>query len=71
MTNEEKEECIGRWVTIINCVFKAEDAIRGDWEQRLRDARSSDQSTKEKVANDYTRAIAEEILGNYFRGGFE
>lgn len=56
------KEIIEHWKTIINAVFRAEDAIKGAWIERLNQTRNADNETKQKIADGYITAIAEEIL---------
>lgn len=55
------EEDIKHWQGIICCVFKAEDKIKGtEFLKNLKEKYID----VEKIANEYTKAIAEEILKN-------
>jgi len=61
-----KEELISRWIEIIPAVFVAEDHIQlsGNWKEKLKQAKLKKISPEErkKIAEDYVRAIAEEIV---------
>ncbi len=52
-----REQMISRWEKIIPTVFRAEDTIR----PRLQEIRNNEPD-KEKAAQQYFRAIAEEIV---------
>lgn len=54
---------VGRWMLLAAAVFSAEDAISGEWFPRLRAAKALPKEERDKVADDYLRALAEEILG--------
>ena len=62
---ESKEELIERWMTIASAVFAAEDNILDVWFPKLKVAKKCTQEEKQKIADDYLRAIAEEILKDY------
>jgi hypothetical protein len=50
---------------VVSAVFQAEDAINAKsptWKARLAEAKFADQETRDKVAQDYLYAIAEEIV---------
>ena len=51
---------IRRWMLICETVFWAEDRIKDEWYPKLKAANSL--SEKEKVKDDYLRALAEEIV---------
>lgn len=56
------QEDIKHWQTIIASVFKAEDAVNGiELLEKLKEEYKND---VEKIADEYTKAIAEEILKN-------
>ena len=56
------QEDVEHWQDIIACVFKAEDAIGGtDYLQTLKEQFSGNMKM---VAEEYTKAIAVEILKN-------
>lgn len=56
------EKDVEHWQTIIASVFKAEDAIKG--QQLLSKLGEKYGEDVEKIADEYTKAIAEEILKN-------
>ena len=65
-----KEEYIEHLCDVINAVFKAEDAVSKEWRPKLNDA--IDHATKgerDKIAQEYVHAIAEEMLAGYLRSG--
>lgn len=56
------EKDIKHWQFIIASVFKAEDAVNGiELLEKLKEEYKND---VEKIADEYTKAIAEEILKN-------
>lgn len=60
-----REEAITRWIGIAKTVFIADGKIADQWRPRLTEARSimdKQPEEAEKVANDYLRAVAEEIV---------
>ena len=64
MTENEKKKAIERWAGfIIPAVFKAESALQKEhpeWVERLRGVNEGNWA---EVAEEYCRAIAEEIVG--------
>ena len=64
MTEKEKKEAVERWAGfIIPAVFKAESALQKEhpeWVERLRGV---NEGNWVEVAEEYCRAIAEEIVG--------
>jgi hypothetical protein len=59
-----REEMIEHWASIASAVFKAEDAIKDEWQPKLQAAKNASSVTKEQVADAYLRAIATEIVDN-------
>ena len=59
---EYTQEDVKHWQSIIYSVFKAEDKIKGT--ELLKNLKEKYGENVEKVANEYTKAIAEEILKN-------
>lgn len=59
-----KKEQIEHWATIVSAVFRAEEAIKHDWLQKLRGAKHATPEERQKIADGYCRAIAMEILAN-------
>ena len=57
-----KEEAIERWADIAETVFWAEERIAKDWLDRLSDAPNLSKREQHKLAQDYCRAIAREIV---------
>lgn len=57
-----KEQQIAHWAAIVSTVFRAEDNIKAEWLPRLQEAKNLDEPLKEALADDYTRAIAAEII---------
>ena len=60
-----KEEIINHVADVAAAVFRAEDEIRPQWEERLRKMCDADEDTKQKTADAYLRAVAEELLSLY------
>ena len=54
------EESIEHWSWIVRAVFQAEHNIVDGWKERLEKAKDTDMA--DKVADEYVRAIATEIL---------
>ena len=46
-------------------VLRADAVVKPQWEERLRQTRNADQETKERMADEYLRAVAEEMLKAY------
>lgn len=60
-----KEQMIEHWMDIAAAVFRAEDEISDVWFPKLRAAKKDMPSDeRRKLADDYLRAIATEILEN-------
>lgn len=60
MTKKQRETYIERWAKyIIPAVFRAEDKVRPQWEEKLRGVTNEDAA---EVAEAYCRAIATEIV---------
>lgn len=57
-----REQQIAHWAAIVSTVFRAEDNIKAEWLPRLQQAATLDEPLKEALADDYTRAIAAEIV---------
>lgn len=57
-----REQQIARWTAIVNTVFRAKDNIKAEWLPRLQEAKNLDEPLKEALADDYTRAVAAEII---------
>ena len=55
---------IDRWALIARTVFVAEDAISEDWTPRLRSAKDLPKDERARLADEYCRAIAIEILSH-------
>lgn len=65
---EDRETMILHWMDIAAAVFKAEDEISDEWFPKLRATKDATKEEKAKIADEYLRAIATEILDN---GGWE
>lgn len=59
---KEREQQIEHWMGIAAMVFRAEDAIKGEWFPRLQATKDLPQEEKSKIADDYLRALAAEII---------
>lgn len=59
-----KEELINHWTLIVRAVITAEDAISEEWIPKLKAAKGGKNGEIEKVAHEYCRAIAIEILSH-------
>lgn len=57
-----REKMIEHWMGIISCVFSAEDKLRDEWTQRLKEALSMSPDERVELCDNYLRAIATEIL---------
>ena len=60
----KNEELIGHWALIARTVFAAEDAISKDWAPRIRVAKDLPKDERDRLADEYCRAIAIEILSH-------
>lgn len=60
----EDERMIEHWALIAKTVFAAEDAIKHDWLPKLRKAKDATPEERKKIADEYCRAIAKEILSH-------
>lgn len=58
------DKLIDRWALIARTVFAAEDAISEDWAPRLHAAKDLPKDERDRVADEYCRAIAIEILSH-------
>lgn len=56
------------WMDIAAAVFKAEDEISKDWFPKLRATKDATKEERARIADEYLRAIATEIIDN---GGWE
>ena len=64
MTEEEKKKAIERWsVFIIQAVFKAETKLQKEHPECVERLRGVNEGNWVEVAEEYCRAIAEEIVG--------
>ena len=57
-----REEAIERWSTIANTVFWAEEKISKEWHPKLKEAPKLSKEEQGKLADEYCRAIAVEVL---------
>lgn len=58
------ERMIRHWALIANTVFAAEDAIFAEWFPKLRAMKEAPKEERDKIADEYCRAIAKEILSH-------
>ena len=56
------ERMIEHWALIAKAVFAAEDAIYAEWLPKLRAMKEAPKEERDKIADEYCRAIAKEIL---------
>jgi len=61
---QSREELIDHWADIAATVFHAEDEISDEWFPKLRKAKELPGDERRKLAEDYLRAIAAEIVGH-------
>lgn len=61
---EDRETMILHWMDIAAAVFKAEDEISKEWFPKLRATKDATKEEKARIADEYLRAIATEILDN-------
>ena len=57
-----RDKAIERWKVIASTVFWAEENIAQDWDGRLKDGVNLPKDEQHKLADDYCRAIATEIV---------
>ena len=56
------EEKIAHLMAVVEAVFRAEENISAEWLPKLRAAKELPKEEREKVADDYLRAMAVELL---------
>ena len=56
------EEKIAHLMGVVEAVFRAEENISAEWLPRLRAAKELPKEEREKVADEYLRAMAIELL---------
>ena len=59
-----KEEQILHWMDIAAAVFRAEDEISKEWFPKLRATKDAPKEERARIADEYLRAIASEIIEN-------
>ncbi|MBQ7179791.1 MAG: hypothetical protein IJR87_00700 [Bacteroidaceae bacterium] len=60
-----KKEAVDRWAEfIIPAVFKAEEAISKEWDERLHAAPPMTREEQQQFADEYMTAIATEIVSH-------
>ena len=58
------ERMIEHWALIAKAVLVAEDAIGAEWFPKLRATTEAPKEERDKIADEYCRAIAKEILSH-------
>jgi hypothetical protein len=58
------EELIEHWALMAHTIFAAEDAICKEWFPKLRATKDAPKEERERIAHEYCRAIAIEILSH-------
>lgn len=58
------ERMIEHWALIAKTVLVAEDAISDEWFPKLRATKDAPKEERDKIADEYCRAIAKEILSH-------
>ena len=58
------ERMIEHWALIAKAVFTAEDAISDEWFPKLRATKDAPKEVRDRISNEYCRAIAKEILSH-------
>lgn len=58
------EKMIEHWAFIAKAVLVAEDAIGAEWFPKLRATKDAPKEERDKIADEYCRAIAKEILSH-------
>jgi hypothetical protein len=64
MNDKERQELIEHWILLAKTVFVAEDNISGEWKPKLQAAKGKSDLEIQQTADDYLRAIAEEIINH-------
>jgi predicted house-cleaning noncanonical NTP pyrophosphatase (MazG superfamily) len=59
---KKNEEKIAHLMAVVEAVFRAEENISAEWLQKLRAAKELPKEEREKVADEYLRAMAIELL---------
>lgn len=59
---KKNEEKIVHLMAVVEAVFRAEENISAEWLPKLRAAKELPKEEREKVADDYLRAMAVELL---------
>lgn len=58
------ERMIEHWAFIVKAVFTAEDAISAEWFPKLRATKDAPKEVRDRISDEYCRAIAKEILSH-------
>lgn len=66
ITQKEWNELHKHWKTIVNCVFRAEDALGDEPKQKLRDAKGKTPDEIKQACDEYVGTVVDEILGYTF-----
>ena len=61
---EDRETMILHWMGIAAAVFRAEDEISDEWFPKLRATKDAPKEERARIADEYLRAIATEIIDN-------
>lgn len=59
---KQNEEKIAHLMAVVEAVFRAEENISAEWLPKLRTAKELPKEEREKVADEYLRAMAVELL---------
>jgi len=59
---KKNEEKIAHLMAVVEAVFRAEENISAEWLPKLRAAKELPKEEREKVADEYLRAMAIELL---------
>jgi hypothetical protein len=62
MTPQEKQQLVKHWMLLAKTVFVAEDNIKDEWKPKLQAVKGKSDPEIQQTADDYLRAIAEEII---------
>jgi hypothetical protein len=66
ITQKEWDKYRGHWKTIINHVFRAENALSKECKEKLNQARGKSPDEVKKACDEYIGAVADKILGYTF-----
>lgn len=60
-----RQQIIQHLAAVAMAVFRAEVAVKPQWQQRLDAAKDADPDTRQRTADEYFQAIAGEMLKSY------